>query len=144
MHVSVRAVEIWKKEGKLPATKLRRRVNDEPVKQVLIFMADDVEKFKTERDAAVHPDASPSTALVATGKPAQQHDQFQTLGIAAIAQKLGIGETPKSNFLTFQEATDEYGLSHAGWQQLVDNKRLETFPGKYGRTMLSRRQIENL
>lgn len=146
-RVTLRAVEIWKKEGKLPARKVRRRITTsdtgkEVIKQVLIFMQDDVEKFLAEKDAAVEIPTidrpSPETAIAARG-----NTDFQTAAMTYVVRKLS-GEDEPPAFLTIDQATEIYGLSPAEWHRLVNNGDLRRFSGKNGRTMLSRRQIESL
>lgn len=51
--VSMRNIEIWKKAGKLPAQKLRRRVND-VVRSQLIFKSKDVENFLKDENKPVN------------------------------------------------------------------------------------------
>ena len=47
-------------------------------------------------------------------------------------------------FLTVEEAADEFGLSKSYLKRLVDEKTLTKHPGKNGKTMISRRELELL
>jgi hypothetical protein len=147
--VSLRAVEKWKAEGKLRAHKTRKRIPDpntgKPViKQVLIFMQDDVETFFQERDAPAEPAmadrASAETALAARGKT----QDLQMALIAGIARSTGLLPSDRKPFIPIALAAAEYDLSVSGIKQLIDSNTLDAFPGPHGKVMVSRRQIESL
>jgi len=147
--VSLRAVEIWKSKGLLPAQKVRRRITDpntgKPViKQVLIFMADDVEKFMADRDAPVEiPTVDRPTAGTALAAR-EKRDDLSLMLMHSMAQATGLLPNPRKPFIPIAEAAAEYELSVPGIHALIDDGEIKAFSGPHGKKMVSRRQIESL
>jgi hypothetical protein len=158
--VSIRTVEIWKKEGKLPAQKIRRRI-DGVVRKTTIFKTADAEKFLTGENAATEfPKVEKQqTAMQETNKG---ENDFFAASQMFVAENLGkfaesmnnFTEQFKTNqlppaqtekpFLNVKEAADFSGLSESCIRQLVKDEALKKFTGKHGETVVSRKQLINL
>lgn len=141
---SLRAVELWKAAGKLPAEKKRRRVTDkngnQVVKEVLIFMRNDVDALlNADKKIPVVDRATPEMAMTVTEKMAESNMQ----AIAVLGHALGLGQK-RDPFITVKEAATEYHLSALGIHKMILDGTLKRFPGPNGLTMVSRRQIESL
>jgi hypothetical protein len=145
------------KSGKLKATLQTKRVHNK-LQEVLIIMADDVEKFLEERDRPKQKpvvDRTPETAMAA---PAQGEALMN--GLAYIAEmvrsvkedssRLALppaqeeAKTPRDQFIETEVAIAEYGLSKADLNNLAGEGLLRKFTGPKGKRKWSRRQIENL
>ncbi len=160
-QVTPRAVEMWKAQGKLPAVKVRRRIVDTKtgqaiVRKQLIFKAGDVESFLREQDAPVQlPSVVTETAALATHddvemvnaaqmfmmeKMAQIGESFQK----AAAQLSGAAGPERKPFISIKEAADEYDLSVAGIKHLIAEGVIRALPGKNGKQLVSRNELERL
>lgn len=137
---SVRKVEMLKADGKLAAEKKTRRIDGVVKPNQLIFREEDVEKY-------IHDEANKSTKIPTIESQAMEivrpTAEIQTQAIAMLGRALGVGPR-KDPFLEVDAAAEEYNLSVAGIKGMIKTGALTRYPGKNGRTMISRRQIENL
>jgi hypothetical protein len=160
---STRNIEIMKSQGKLAGEKVRRRV-DGVVKQVLIFHEEDIDKLKEPVKIATVEQKQEAMGLELHAAAGERDAKFfsilahamdemdarsterQTEAMAKLGEALGLNNKveEKSQFLTVEAAAEEKELSPAGIRQLIKDGKLEPFPGKHGRTMISRRQLEAL
>lgn len=149
--VTLRAVEIWKKEGKLPATKLRRRGLDGTVRSQLIFQETDVEQMLKEKDAPV---SIPRVEKQSSNLPAVA-DQLPNLEIfAAMMQqmqgsRLGRFEQLAGQiYVDIDRAAEISGLAKskllAEIHDAEANSGLQRFTGDHGRAVWRASDIEKL
>lgn len=139
----VRSVQELTAEGRLPMIKKRRRSSNGDLRSRPVYMADDVEKLKAEIEAGTEPDRASANALVpARGKIG---GDAQAMFMAMLDRVVpGENAGARATFLSVEDAAAEYELSPAGIKQMIADKVLTRYPGKNGRAMVSRRQIENL
>lgn len=151
--VSVRNVEIWKKDGKLPAQKLRRRI-DGVVRTTTIFKLADVDEFLNKKNEATQfPVVERNNMLAKTSEnDFSQQFVFETLNkFADSMNNLASNITPpqlppvaEKPFLNVKEAAEFSGLSESCIRQLVKTEQLTKFTGKNGETVISRKQLLSL
>ncbi len=157
---NVRSVEMLKKNGDIPAQKLRRRVDGE-VRQQVIFKREDVLKFKTKSDSPVNIPTVEKSNAMEKAKSTEQ-SEFLNASQVFVAEKLleaanimqsftkqlpgaaaPMGDD-KPKFLTVEQASNEYGLAQAEIKRLIKDGVIRGFTGSKGETLVSRKQIENL
>jgi hypothetical protein len=154
--VTLRNVEIWKKEGKIPAEKLRRRVGG-VVRKQLIFKVAEVEKFlngqnqpvkiptleleKAKNEQTEFLNASQMFVAENLGKFADAMNQFTD---TVTKQLPAAGPEQRELFIPVKQASLEYGISQAEIKHLITEKIIRGFTGSNGEIKVSRKQIENL
>ena len=159
--VSLRNIEIWKKAGKIPAQKLRRRVND-VVRSQLIFKSEDVEKFLSGANEAVNlPKVEKENKSLEKTNTGEQSD-FLNASQMFVAESLGkfadsmnnftenmtkqlpVAVTDAKPFLNIKEAAEFSEISESCLRGLVKDAVLTKFTGKHGEVLISRKQLLNL
>ena len=149
--VGLRAVEIWKKQGKIQAQKLRRRV-DGVVRQQLIFTTGDVEEFLSKSNEAVNlPKVEKEfNQLEKTndgenfGNSQMFANQFMNMFAHTLQNPNLLPGKEEPPFMTVKEAAEFSHLSESCLRQLAADGTLTKFTGKHGETMISRKQLLNL
>lgn len=139
LSCSIRKVEMLKADGKLAAEKKTRRIDGVVKPNQLIFMESDVDEYKAKEAEGVKVPTHERSLPAVVERTVDNQNQ----GLAMLAHAMGLGPK-KDPFLEIDAAAVEYNLSVAGLKQLVKDEVLTRYSGKNGKTMLSRRQIENL
>lgn len=138
-----RTIENWVRDGLITQVKLRRR---DPVtgkvRSMPIFMQDDIDKLKEERNKAeVTRTAKPGALAMVAGQASPEMH-----ALAFIARAVGGGglDPDREPFIPIAQAAEEYKLSVPGILQLAEAKLIIIISGKNGKHMVSRRQLENI
>jgi hypothetical protein len=160
-QVTLRAVEMWKKEGKLPARKERRRIKGtETIRKQLIFLEKDVDEFLNGENVPTHvptiakSDGNNNQAL----QTAVDTDKLFNL-FGAMFQEMNnqprlsrLEQLSGKLFLDIDQASEVSGISKAKLTAAIHEaenaedpqSRLQRFSGDHGRAVWRTRDIEML
>jgi hypothetical protein len=160
--VTIRAVEIWKHEGKLPARKERRRING-VVRKQLVFQETDVDVFI---GAANEPVNMPRVEKRSNQDQAMQtsgdtQKMFGFLGAMLDQMNTKIDSTPRLSrleqlsgkmYLDIEQAATVAGIAksklteaiHAAENVADPESRLQRFSGDHGRAVWRTTDLEKV